>query len=194
MLIWINLNKNQGKTLKNDKVSFVKGIDSNIQISDIRLDTNISSVVKKFLNAIPIYDRRKAEVLNKQIEKWYSKHPFADNTFVSLFKTDHTMQNQFVRLYNQECERLKCGGQFIVLRADVMDENGCLFSPDKLQDKFDLPWIPTHASDVSPSAGTELAVGIVKPRNFGGIGQGTQFYFTNLALPKWFSMGMKLKH
>jgi hypothetical protein len=163
----------------------------NVKVGDVRLNAETSLAAKEFFNDISIYERKSAEVVNRQIEQWYSKPPFAEKTSVSLFKTDTTMQDKFVRMYTHDIDNpnpvLK--GQFMALRQDAINVNGNFLSATQLKDKFDLPTIPTHISTVNPPVGTELAVGIVKPENFGGAGGGTQFYFTTSSKKEWFSIG-----
>lgn len=48
-------------------------------------------------------------------------------------------------------------------------------TPQQIQDKFDLPEIPTHITDVNPPQGSKIRTGTVNSGNFGGNGGGTQF-------------------
>ncbi|AIF82053.1 hypothetical protein I862_07495 [endosymbiont of Acanthamoeba sp. UWC8] len=62
-----------------------------------------------------------------------------------------------------------------------------------LEDRFDLPELPNHISDVNPPIGAKIAAGIVEEGNFGGKGMGTQFYFMKEAKLDWFSQGREIK-
>lgn len=48
-------------------------------------------------------------------------------------------------------------------------------TPRQIQDKFDLPYAPTHIVDVTPPAHTTIRTGTVNSANFGGSGGGAQF-------------------
>ena len=48
-------------------------------------------------------------------------------------------------------------------------------TPRQIQDKFDLPYTPTHIVDVIPPANTTIRTGTVNSGNFGGFGGATQF-------------------
>ncbi len=48
-------------------------------------------------------------------------------------------------------------------------------TPQQIQDKFDLPEIPSHIVDVTPPEGTRIRTGTVNSGNFGGDGGSTQF-------------------
>jgi hypothetical protein len=175
----------------------IKKIDDfhyhDVKLGDVRLDIDVSPAAKKFFDNISIYERKTAEVMNKQIEKWYPKAPFAEKTIVDIFKIDNTMQDKFIRFYKYDPEVPSLKGQFIALRDDVLDNKGNLFPAVKIKEMYDLPEFPTHVSNVNPKVGTELAVGIVKPGNFGEIGKGTQFYFVKESNKDWFANGELLK-
>jgi hypothetical protein len=152
----------------------IKNIDDfhyhDVKLGDVRLDSQISAAAKEFFDNISIYERKSAEVMNKQIEKWYPKPPFTEKSIVDVFKVDNTMQEKFVRFYKYDPKTQNVKGQFIALRDDVFDNNGKLLPSSIIKEIYDLPELPTHISYVNPPIGTEIAAGIVKPGNFGGKG------------------------
>ena len=48
-------------------------------------------------------------------------------------------------------------------------------TPDQIRDKFALPTLPTHISEVRIPAGSHLQVGTVAPQEGWGEGGGTQY-------------------
>ena len=58
-----------------------------------------------------------------------------------------------------------------MMRADEIKG----LSPAQIRDKFALPDLPTHISDVHVPAGTRIRVGTVGAQNGWGAGGGTQY-------------------
>ena len=79
------------------------------------------------------------------------------------------MVQRNVRVFNETPDS-SAGGQWM-MRAD--DIKG--LTPQQIQDKFDLPELPTSVVDVTPPVGTTIRTGTVNAGNFGGDGGGTQF-------------------
>lgn len=46
---------------------------------------------------------------------------------------------------------------------------------EQIQDRFDLPYLPTHIVNVTPPEGTKIRTGVVNSGNFGGNGGATQY-------------------
>jgi hypothetical protein len=76
---------------------------------------------------------------------------------------------QYVRVYNTGPNSSQAGQW--MMRAD--DIRG--LSPQQIQDRFDLPELPTHITDVNPPQGVVIRTGTVNAGNFGGAGGGIQF-------------------
>ena len=169
----------------------LKQIDSIGFHGEVRLDVSVSPAARKFFDDIPVYERKSAEIVNMELAYKYNykEPPFLEYSIVSVFKTNK--ETRFVRFFNYEAKQSNQIGRWVALYEDCIDGKGSLFSATELQSKFDLPEIPTHISKVNVPTGTELAVGIVNPGNFGGKGTGTQFYFTQNIEKTWFSGGVK---
>mgnify|MGYP007007175268 CR=1 FL=1 len=58
-----------------------------------------------------------------------------------------------------------------MMKAEDIDE----LTPQQIKDKFDLPEIPTHITDVTPHQRSKIRTGTVNNGNFGRNGGGTQF-------------------
>jgi hypothetical protein len=92
--------------------------------------------------------------------------PYNPNAPIRDFDADGT--TNYVRVYT-EGQTGQQGGW--MMRTQDIDG----LTPQQIQDRFDLPFAPTHVTDVRPPAGTPIRTGIVNEGNFGGNGGGTQF-------------------
>ena len=92
--------------------------------------------------------------------------PYNPNSPIRDFDADGT--TTYVRVYTEGQTGQQ--GSWMMKPSDI----GGL-SPQQIQDRFDLPYTPTHVTDVTPPAGTPIRTGTVNEGNFGGNGGGTQF-------------------
>ncbi len=97
----------------------------------------------------------------------FSKPPYDPSKPIMDFKADGS--TQYVRVYNTGPNSSQ-GGQWMMKADDIRD-----LSPQQIKDKFDLPELPTHITDIKPPRGTKIRTGSVNPGNFGGAGGGKQF-------------------
>jgi hypothetical protein len=92
--------------------------------------------------------------------------PYNPNRPIRDFEADGT--TTYVRVYTEGSTNQ--GGRWMMSADDIAG-----LSPQQIKDKFDLPYAPTHVTDVKPPQGTTIRTGTVNSGNFGGNGGGTQF-------------------
>ncbi len=96
----------------------------------------------------------------------FSKPPYDPSKPVHDF--DANGSTQYVRVYTD--------GTTYPNRSWMMNPKDIEgLTPSQIQEKFDLPHLPTHVVDVKPPTGTPIRSGTVNSDNFGGSGGGTQF-------------------
>ncbi|ETO31729.1 Helicase conserved domain containing protein [Reticulomyxa filosa] len=152
---------------------------------DLRLDDLTSLPGYEFMQHVYVTETMVAESMNTKIKDHYFKPPFKPGTKVAVFEADG--QQKFLRVYNPKDAEYY--GQFIVLEKDIKG-----LTLHQIKDKLDLPYLPTHLSEITPPKGVTIAIGIVKEENFGGNGLGTQFYLTDKAENNWFKKIGEIKN
>ncbi len=97
----------------------------------------------------------------------YIRPPHDPTKPIYDFDADGT--TQYVRVFNEGPKSRKVG-QWMMRKEDIKG-----LTPAQIQDKFDLPELPTRIVDVTPPAGIKIRTGTVNSGNFGGSGGGIQF-------------------
>ncbi len=108
-----------------------------------------------------------AENVNKTFPQEYEP-PYKPGTETKIIElTQNTKPGEFVRVYDN-VNSGQAGG-WVMKAEDIAG-----LSPQQIQNKFALPTIPTHVTDVIFDSGTQLRTGTAN-RLFGFDGGGTQF-------------------
>lgn len=106
----------------------------------------------------------------------YTNPPYMTGTNVVSFTSESS--ESFVRVHNGIAP-----GRWVMKKSDIQGLTAL-----QIKEKFALPNIPTHISDVSVPAGTNMRVGITAP-NFGHAGGSTQFEITERIAESSFGIG-----
>jgi filamentous hemagglutinin len=105
-------------------------------------------------------------IIPADANRGFGKPPFDTSRPIFDFQTNGT--TTFQRVYTEGVTSPR--GGFLLSADDIKG-----LTPKQIQDKFDLPNLPTHVVDVTPRAGTTIRTGTVAPGNFGGSGGGRQY-------------------
>lgn len=92
--------------------------------------------------------------------------PYNPSKPVFQFEADGT--TEYIRVYTDGTT-----GQTGAWMMTANDITG--LTPQQIKDKFDLPYMPTHVTNVAPPRGTPITTGTVNSGSFGGSGGGIQF-------------------